>query len=273
VTTTTTTETRPLLERAEAAIPGLAEAKEALRRVRERIAAPIDRGPSAGVLAPGSVLSRAAAAIVAGAAIADDLGLQVLAAEHVEQERAAQHAALQQIRADLERRVQSARASGTDQALAVVRAELEDVLARTREVDGALGAVRTPEAAMAAGPAAVARWQELLDLVGRLDTLRAAQLSLVTPELGGGGQLTEDHFRLGGMFRNIFDLTPELQARASHRRQPEVGFVDHFLARLGRHPTSNRGRSRAYGRRPTGPLFCGGSPPPRPNRGSQPSRS
>jgi len=226
--TTTKADDRPLLARAEAAIDGLAEAQEALRRVREHTAAP-DRGPPASVLAPGVLLSRVADAIVGGAEVPGDLALQLLAAENAERERAAGRDALRAIKVDLEQRLQSARAAGTDRALGVVRDELEDVLARTREVDGALGAVRTPEAAMAAGSEAIEAWQRLLALVDRYDQVRAAQLHLIRSELGGGGAVTDGAFARGGIFANMYDLNPELQARATHRRPADLGFTDSFM--------------------------------------------
>ncbi len=79
---------------------------------------------------------------------------------------------------------------------------------------------------MRAGSGAITAWQRLLDLAGRYDALRDAQLHLVSPLFGGGGEQTEDAFRRGGLLRNIIDIDPELQARASRRAPAPEGFVD-----------------------------------------------
>ena len=216
----TKTDERPILERALEAIPGLAEAQEALRRVSDhRVKV---KAPAAG--AGPVVLDEVANAVAAGGPIPDDLGRRVAAAERAAADGMAEVAAIQGLHDLLRQRVASARAQGIDVALEVVRVELADVLTATRTVDRALGSIQAPEAAMTAGSAAVAAWQDLLALVARYDALRDAQLELVRPYIGGGGQQTEDTFRLAGLLANAFDIDPDLQARAARRGKTPAGF-------------------------------------------------
>ena len=234
--TTTKADERPILERAEAAIPGLEAAKAALRRVAEHIR----KGGSPAVPVP-EVVEEAADAVMAGDPIPDGLGRAVLAAQAIEQERLAEHGAMQSLRATLMRRIESAEAQHVDVALAVVRDELEAVLAAARAVDGALGDVRTPEAAMAAGSGAVDSWRTLLALVEKYDALRGAQLHLITPSFGGGGDITIGAMSLAGLFANAFDLYPDPQARAAGRPAPPQGFRDSLWAPPWPAPNVERG--------------------------------
>jgi len=158
------------MERALAAIEGLAALQAAHRRVAERLlkaTAPVPNLPEA-------LLQAAADAVAAGGAVPDDLGRRVVDAEEAARLQHAHSVSLRRLQQVLQDRISGTRAGGTDQALDAVRAELDAVLAEVSTVDRELAGITTPEGAMEAGPAAVAPEDEK-DLLVATDVLSEGQ--------------------------------------------------------------------------------------------------
>ena len=203
----------------------LDEAYHAIRGYRELTAAievVTARSAALRVAAGPDVAGEAKASVLAGDGVPDDLGARLLDAERVLRGRV--------LEADfLGRRVSRDVATGllgellyerdervrvhADDGLAVLRAELADVLAAAADADATLGGAGDADAAVAAGAKQAAAWGDLSVLVGRYDALRTAQHRLVAAALSQDTPAVWATINDAGLLANLIALAPEWIAR------------------------------------------------------------
>jgi hypothetical protein len=170
--TTATTEDRPIIIRARAAMPGLDAADAAVTLVRNEMLAAVRPGHAVDANAP---IANAVAELLAGKPVPADLGEQLVAIEDAQRRTQARLRGLGSIRDHLVARRQDLRREQVDAGLAVLATELAAVITKARPVAAALGAIRDAQAAIDAGLAA--QWQTIRELAARYEQLRQAQLA------------------------------------------------------------------------------------------------
>ena len=151
---TATEDTRPsLLEKARSAMHGLAEIETGLADVTTRL-----RQARASVRPEESVVDVALETVLDGEKVPDDVGPQVL---KIRRSNEAAFAAAQ-VLGPMERRLQErllvVHREQADDALAVLRAELDTVISQAGPVLAELGDVDSADAAIAADRARPTRW-------------------------------------------------------------------------------------------------------------------
>jgi len=173
--TATEDDTRPLLEKARAAMSGLAETEAALSSVGERL-----REARASGQREDDVPERALTAVLAGQPV-PDVGDQLGAIRQHNETARATVEALTSLQALLHARWRDTHTQQADRALSVLRTELSALLTQVRPVLTQLGGVTDAEAAISVGR--TDEWQEACNLAGRYAEIRAAQVTLVSAAL------------------------------------------------------------------------------------------
>jgi len=169
--TTTTTDTRPLLELARAAMPGLAEIETGLSGIEAALSR-IDRDGRPEWDPVDAVLPD----VLAGLPIPGDLGSRVLAVRKANEATGLDVQALTRLRERLHVHQRQIEVKHVDAALKVVSAELDAVLTMARPVVARLGSINSGDAAITSG--LVDEWRAARDIGGRYTEVRAVQLRI-----------------------------------------------------------------------------------------------
>lgn len=170
--TSTTHDARPVLARARAAMPGLAEIEAALAGI-EAALNQINRDGQP----EWAAVDDAVADAVAGRAInLEDLGQRVLATRSANEATGAHAEALLRLRERLHVHQRQIGVRHVDAALTVLSNELDAVLTMSRPVFDRLGTINTGDAAITAG--LVDDWRGAGDLGSRYAEIRAVQLRI-----------------------------------------------------------------------------------------------
>ncbi|MDQ1217984.1 hypothetical protein [Microbacterium arborescens] len=90
-------------------------------------------------------------------------------------------------------------------ALRFVHRRLDELMARVRESDRALGSVTTVEEAVRGSDAVIAAWRDATDAVVEYDEIRRVQNMLTFTMFDGRGGDIGDALRMTGRIRNAFD--------------------------------------------------------------------
>jgi len=210
---TTTEDTRPLLELARARITGLAGAEAALAEVERRLTAahatPRPEHDAADDALPD---------VLAGRGIPDDIGHRLLVIRQGNEAAAASVLALQRLRDQLWQRQRDVQVTHADDALAVLRDELNTLLASARPLLARLGGVNDADDAIAADQ--VQPWRQAVAMAARYAELRQAQMVIVSAALEPAGT------------RDISPLTVDYgHVRDADRHDPDVG-TDPYTPRV-----------------------------------------
>jgi len=224
--TTTTTDTRPLLELARAAMPELAEVETGLTGIDAALNR-IDRDGQP----EWEPVDTALADVLAGLPVPDDLGSRVLAVRKENEATGVHVLALTRLKERLHVHQRETQVRHVDRALHVVATELDAVLTAARPVLGELGSVATADAAIKAGRAD--EWRQAGDLGARYTQLRAAQLRLTEDALNPDNRVDRDVALLvtdHGYVRNADQLD---DAVGTDPRQPRVDHPELMLTAPG----------------------------------------
>lgn len=199
----------PTYTAAEAA---LAVAQRALQQVRHR---PLDpRGPK------GPVVDEAVAALLAGEPLPGEMGARIRDAQEAVVVTNLEIEAMKSIVEHLQVRRAQAHVAEADAGLEVLSDELERILTVARSTFGDLDGVADAQAAIDAGPAAVAAWSTVAPLALRYAELRDVQAYLVgavleppenparNPHATPAARRLVDTF---GTVENYVELFPKLQ--------------------------------------------------------------
>ena len=210
---TTTEDTRPLLELARARITGLAGAEAALAEVERRLTAahatPRPEHDAADDALPD---------VLAGRGIPDDIGHRLLVIRQANEAAAASVLALQRLRDQLWQRQRDVQVTHADDALAVLRDELNTLLASARPLLARLGGVNDADDAIAADQ--VQPWRQAVAMAARYAELRQAQMVIVSAALEPAGT------------RDISPFTVDYgHVRDADRHDPDVG-TDPYTPRV-----------------------------------------
>lgn len=171
---TATEDTRPsLLEKARSAMHGLAEIETGLADVTTRL-----RQARASVRPEEAVLDVALAAVLAGDPVPPDVGAQVLAIRRGNEAAMAEAQALGPLERRLRERLLALHRERADDALAVLRAELDTVISQAGPVLAELNDVDSADTAITADR--VEEWRQAVALSARYGELRQAQRVLVS---------------------------------------------------------------------------------------------
>lgn len=213
--------TAPLLDRALGAIDGYSERTAALEAIEARVAV-VSKTP------PVDLTAQTEAALLAGDGLPDDLTDRLADADHANRLRLAELSFLGRRHptnpSGLYGKIHHDRAAlvaaGVDDALAVLRGELVEIVAAVREVDGALGVLRSAESAVAAGGDTSDAWRRLGDLVERYTGMRLAQLKLL--EAAGRDRVAAARLlEVAGYLRDLDAHDPAIAARRRGEAAPE----------------------------------------------------
>ncbi|MFF9171738.1 MULTISPECIES: hypothetical protein [unclassified Streptomyces] len=186
-----------------AAAPSVAHCERQLRALEERRAA-LPSAPSPDE-ARRAVIDEAVTATREGANFPDDIGAKAAAAYRdaleAESERIALHAATTSLRNHLD----YLRTVEAETALEALGERLAEFLAEVRKVAPDLKGATSAEGAIEVGTRATAAWRTLTGMVGRLRSIREAQLRILRP-LGDGPRLRAlrelGHFEVSGLRRD-----------------------------------------------------------------------
>jgi hypothetical protein len=173
---TVRTQTRPLLEQARAAMPGLAALAEAVPKV---VAALVEA--RARVRPASEVHQDAVNAVLSGGAVPSDLGARLLDVEQNNREAQAQYDALTRLRSDLLQQRRDLCVTHADRALTVLAEALDDLLAEARPLLAEIGDVDSSDAAISANM--VKPWRRVQELAALHSELREAQAAIVSDAL------------------------------------------------------------------------------------------
>jgi len=184
-TTSTTHDARPILERARASMPGLAEIEAALSGIEAALSR-IDRDGRPEWTPVDAVLPDA----LTGRPIPDDLGERVLAVRKANEATGVHVQALTRLRERLHVHQRDTQVRHADPALGVLSTELHQLLTQARPVLAELGDVDSADAAIKAGR--VDEWRQAGDLGARYTQLRAAQLELAEDALNPDNRADRD---------------------------------------------------------------------------------
>ena len=168
---TTTASPAPLMERARAAMPGLAEIETGLSGIEAALSR-IDRDDQPEWDAVDTVL----ADVLAGLPVPDDLGSRVLTVRKANEATGVAVQALTRLRERLHVHQRQIEVKHVDAALKVVSAELDAVLTMARPVVAQLGSINSGDAAITSG--LVDEWRAARDIGGRYTEVRAIQLRI-----------------------------------------------------------------------------------------------
>lgn len=215
-TTATEDDTRPLLEKARAAMSGLAETEAALTSVGERL-----REARASGQREDDVPERALTTALSGRPVPDDLGDQLVTIRQHNETARATVEALTSLQALLHVRWRDTHTQQADRALTVLRTELSALLTQARPVLTQLGGVTDAEAAIGAGR--TGEWQEACNLAGRYAEIRAAQVTLVSAALHPADQ-PQASIRVAPESRRL--VSDYGYVRAPDLHYPELGTGD-----------------------------------------------
>jgi hypothetical protein len=228
----TRTQTRPLLDLARAAMPGLEAVAEAVPKVDAALAEARAR------VRPASEVHEAAVnAVLSGGDVPADLGARLLDVEQHNREAQAQHDALVRLRSDLARQRRDLCVRHADVALAVLAEALDALLAEARPLLPEVGDVDSSDAAINTG--VVKPWKRLQELAARHAELREAQAMVVSdalepPETPRARTLVSSRVRhlvqTVGTVRNFRTLYPDDYSPAG----PVVGQASRFQIVNGR---------------------------------------
>lgn len=211
-TTSTTHDARPILERARASMPGLAEIEAALSGIEAALSR-IDRDGRPEWTPVDAVLPDA----LAGRPIPDDLGERVLAVRKANEATGARVQALTRLREHLQVHRRDVQVKQVDPALNVLATELHQLLASARPV---LGDVDSADAAIKAGR--VDEWREACDLGARYTELRAAQLRLAEDALNPDNRADRDVALLVVDHGHVKDADRHDDAVGTDTRHPHI---------------------------------------------------
>jgi len=215
-TTSTTHDARPVLARARAAMPGLAEIEAALSGIEAALSR-LDRDGRPEWDAVDAVLPD----VLAGRSIIpDDLGERVLAVRKANEATGVHVQALTRLRERLHVHQRDTQVRHADRALDVVATELHQLLTQARPVLAALGDVDSAAAAITAGR--VDEWRQAGDLGARYTQLRAAQLRLAEDALNPGNLADRDVALLVTDHGHVRDADRHDDAVGTDTRQPRV---------------------------------------------------
>jgi len=215
--TSTTHDARPVLARARAAMPGLAEIEAALAGIEAALAR-IDRDGRP----EWDVLDAVLPDVLAGRSIIpDDLGARVLAVRKANEATGVHVQALTRLRERLHVHQRETQVRHADAALDVVSTELTAVLTVARPVLVQLGNIDSADTAIKAGR--VDEWRATGDLAARYTELRAAQLRLAEDALNPDNRADRDVALLVVDHGYVRDADRHDDAVGTDPRQP----VDH----------------------------------------------
>jgi hypothetical protein len=214
-TTSTTHDARPILERARASMPGLAEIEAALSGIEAALSR-IDRDGRPEWTPVDAVLPDA----LAGRPIPDDLGERVLAVRKANEATGVHVQALTRLRERLHVHQRDTQVRHADPALGVLSTELHQLLTQARPVLAELGDVDSADAAIKAGR--VDEWRQAGDLGARYTQLRAAQLELAEDALNPDNRADRDVALLVTDHGHVRDADRHDDAVGTDIRQPHV---------------------------------------------------
>ncbi len=214
-TTSTTHDARPILERARASMPGLAEIEAALSGIEAALSR-IDRDGRPEWTPVDAVLPDA----LTGRPIPDDLGERVLAVRKANEASGVHVQALTRLRERLHVHQRDTQVRHADPALGVLSTELHQLLTQARPVLAELGDVDSADAAIKAGR--VDEWRQAGDLGARYTQLRAAQLELAEDALNPDNRADRDVALLVTDHGHVRDADRHDDAVGTDIRQPRV---------------------------------------------------
>ncbi len=174
MTTTTTPPTDNLGSRIWADVPVLAALAAARQKLKARLTALTAREPEPVHKARHRLID----ALAAGGEVPADLGRQLHEDAMSTQYFALERQALVLAVEDIGARLSITRAVFADTALAVLDAELHAIIAKVRDLEPALGTVRTAEQAIRKGSDAAAAWATLAGYVDEYRRLRGLQVTV-----------------------------------------------------------------------------------------------
>ncbi len=261
--------TEDLVTRIWAGVPELTRLAAALQSVRHRITLCMTREPEAPHLARRRLLH----ALVAGEPLPEDLGRRLHEESLTGEYHARELNVLTNLVTDLGTELSAARTAGADTALAVLDAELHQVLGEVRALELALRNVASADDAVHVGGDAVTAWQALTHLTGRYQRCRGLQINVTADALGDRHAATglvdrnryanrQDHQPLKAYLADGTDVAPPLLL--GHRTRAMDG-----PGRRHGVGTERRGPPRRRRRRPAS-QGRGGS---RPRHHQRPSRT
>jgi hypothetical protein len=174
MTATTAPPTDNLGSRVWADVPGLDSLAAARQKLKARLTALTAHEPEPVHKARHRLID----ALAAGGEVPADLGRQLhedaMSATYFGLERQALVLAIEDVNA----RLSHTRAAFADTALAVLDAELHTIVAKVRDLEPALGTVRTAEQAIRKGSDAAAAWATLAGYVDEYRRLRGLQVTV-----------------------------------------------------------------------------------------------
>lgn len=222
----------PLLARARAAMHGRAAIETALSEVAERL-----RQARGAVRPEEDVLDIALASVLDGGAVPDDVGPQVLKIRHGNEAAWAEASVLGPLESRLRERLLAVHRERVDDALAVLRPELDTVISQAGPVLAQLGDVDSADAAISADR--VQQWREAVAMAARYDALRRAQRILVsaavTPQTHISDRVSAEARALVDDFGTVRDADrhyPEVGGTDVNRSEVRTGEVRIFSGRL-----------------------------------------
>jgi len=184
-TISTKPDDRPLLARARASMPGLAEIEAALGGIEAALSR-LDRDGRP----EWSAVDDAVADVLAGLPIPGDLGSRVLAVRKGNEATGVAVQALTRLKDSLRVHQRETQVRHADRALGVVATELDAVLTAARPVLAALGNIDSADAAISAG--LVDDWRAAGDLGDRYAGVRSVQLRITEGALNPDNRVDRD---------------------------------------------------------------------------------
>jgi len=209
--TSTETDTRPILARARASMSGLTTVEAAITGVAERL-----RQARASVRPEEDVAELALSAVLAGDPVPDDLADRVLKIRSDNESAFAEAGVLGPLEHRLREQLLALHRDRADDALAVLRAELDTVISQAGPVLAELGAVDSADAAI--GADRVVSWRQAGALTARYGELRQAQRVLVSAAVSPQTHISD---RVSPEARAVVDDFGHVVDAGSH--YPEVG--------------------------------------------------
>jgi len=206
--------TAPLLERARAAMPGLAAIETAIAEVAERL-----RQARSAIRPEDAVLDVALEAVLDGDPVPADLADRVLRVRRGNESAWAEASVLAPLLERLQERLTAVHRDRADDALRVLATELDVVLTAARPLlAGQLGNVNDAESAIATDR--VGPWRQAVELAERHVELRSAQRVVVAGALDPVDQ-ARITTRVSPEVRNLVDDFGIIRDPAQHH--PTVG--------------------------------------------------
>jgi len=203
MTATTAPPTDNLGSRIWDAAPILADLAAARQKLKARLTALTGHEPEP----PHKARHRLIDALAAGGEVPADLGRQLHEDAMSTQYFALERQALVLAVEDVNARVSNTRAAFADTALEVLDAELHLIVAKVRDLEPALGTVRTAEQAIRKGSDAAGAWATLAGYVDDYRRLRGLQVSVTADGCGDHADAAALVGRVG-RFANVEEHDP-----------------------------------------------------------------